>query len=114
MCLLVRDLIVLHKLEIYFQAKLEDSRVACGGDGTEAGSSHNRGWGSQRRSIGQIKDFSAKLDVAIFAEVGTLYQRDVGVSILWTTHRVARTVSERKLRCDRECRRVEESSGCPF
>ncbi len=62
-----------HNLEIYFQAKLENSRVTRGGDGPESRRSQYRIGRSQWWSISYVKCFNAKFDVAIFAEVGALY-----------------------------------------
>lgn len=60
-------------LEIQFQAKLNNSRVAGRSDGTKARRSRNRCGRSQRRRISHVKYFSAKFDVAILAEVSALY-----------------------------------------
>ena len=102
------------KSETQLQAKLKHARVAGGGDGAEAGGASDGCGGSECWRVGDVEGFGAEPDVAMLAEGGALDERDVGVAILWTTHRVARTIADRKLRCDRECRRVEEARGGPF
>ena len=61
------------QLKIHFQAKLENARVAGGGDGAEARGSCDRVWRSQRRGISHVKNFSTKLDVTILTEVSAFY-----------------------------------------
>ena len=91
-------------LEVYFQTKLENAGVARRGDGSEARCAYNCGWRSEWWSIGHVKCFSTKFDIAILAEVSALYDCDIGVAILWTTYRITRAVTDRKLRRDVQLR----------
>ena len=76
------------KLEIQLQTKLKHARVAGGGDDAEAGGAGDGCGDSEWWRVGDVEGFGAELDVAMFAEGGALDERDVGVAILWTTHRL--------------------------
>ena len=96
-------------LKIYFQPKLNDSRISCGRDRSKTRRTKHHIWRAERWRIGHVEEFCSKFNIASFIDIRALDHCYVEVSITWAAYRITRTRSNRELGRNRECRRVEKA-----
>ena len=97
--------------KVQLERELNDARIACGGNGAKTGRTQNRIGIAEWRRVRQIENFSAKFEVARFAETNSFEQREVKVGKTGAAHRIARTAAQSELRRDSKRRRIKPLRG---
>src|SRR5262245_3268260 len=94
--------------------ELHDTRVESCRDRPEAGRAELCGWCAEIRGVQEIEHLEPQLDRAFASEADTPHHGEIDVAVSRSSHRIARSRSDRELigRCERRC--VEPVSGSPF
>src|SRR5262245_23038612 len=75
--------------KIELNAKLQDAWITRGGDRAKTRSSKNCGRCSERRGVGEIKNFQPQFEVSGLAKWYALDDRQIEVAIVRTANRIA-------------------------